>query len=483
VAFARPSALLAAALVSTALLAPTGAAAADPVIGAAGDIACDPGDAAFNGGLGDASHCKQGATATLLANAGLDSVLTLGDNQYTSASLSKLRAVFDPTWGAFKSIMHPGIGNHEGSTATGYYDYFNGVGVSAGPAGKRGEGWYSFDIGGWHVVALNSNCASNGACAAGSPQEKWLKADLAAHPVACTLAFWHHARWSSGHDGNNTFMQTIWQDLYDAGADLVLNGHSHDYERFAPQDGAGKVDNNYGIGEIVVGTGGAFFTGISSGVGNSLVRNNRTFGILKLTLHPTSYDWSFIPVPGASFTDVGTGTCHGSPGASPPPPPPPPPPPSSTLTFTPTDDTYAQADTATTNYGTSTQVIADNSPVKQAYWKFTVGGVGTKPVVSAKLRLWCVDPASKGGDFRRVADTSWTESGLNWGNAPAMDATVTSSLGAVAANAWYEVDVTPLIQGDGTLTIGATSTSSDGAHYASKESGATTAPQLVVTTG
>jgi hypothetical protein len=228
-------------------------------------------------------------------------------------------AAYHPTWGRVKSISHPVIGNHEGS-GTGYYDYFNGVGVADGPAGPRGKGWYSFDVGTWHLVALNSNCDAVD-CTAGSEQEEWLRADLAAHRTSCTLAFWHHPRYSSGHDDNNTFVQPLWEALDDAGAEIVLSGHSHDYERVAPVDPDGTVDQAEGIRQFVVGTGGAFFTGgLGSRIPQSEAAQNTTFGVLFLTLHPTSYDWRFVPEAGETFTDSGSTACHGL--VAPPPPPP-----------------------------------------------------------------------------------------------------------------------------------------------------------------
>jgi acid phosphatase type 7 len=284
-----------------------GARAAD-VVAAAGDIACDPDDSAFNGGLGTRTRCRQKYTSDLLVNAGLSRVLALGDLQYNSGSLADFRVSYDPSWGRVKSITRPVLGNHEGG-GTGYFDYFNGVGVSSGPAGQRGKGYYSFNVGAWHLIALNSNC-SRVPCSKGSAQEKWLRADLGANRSACTLAYWHHPRFSSGHDGDSSFMQTIWRDLYDAGADVVLSGHSHNYERFAPQNGSGKLDRARGIRQFVVGTGGAHFTGLGTPKPNSEVRQNTTFGVLKLTLNPTSYDWRFVPEAGKTFTDSGRNSCH-----------------------------------------------------------------------------------------------------------------------------------------------------------------------------
>jgi Calcineurin-like phosphoesterase len=301
-------------------------AAADPVIAAAGDIACDPADPDYNGGAGTTGHCRQRATSDVLVGAGLTAVLPLGDIQYNSASLSNIMAVYDPTWGRVKSISRPILGNHE-SSGTGYFDYFNGSGASNGPAGPRGKGYYSFDVGSWHLIALNSNCTRPADttdvvdCGVGSEQERWLRADLAAHPASCTLAYWHHARWSSGHDGSNAFMQPLWQALYDADADILLSGHSHNYERFAPLDASGNVDAARGIRQFVVGTGGAFFTGgLDTLEAHSEVAQNTTFGVLKLTLHPTSFDWQFVPAADGAFTDSGSGLCHGA-GSSPGPPP------------------------------------------------------------------------------------------------------------------------------------------------------------------
>ena len=288
-------------------------ASADPVIAAAGDIACAPSSQYYNGGNGTSTKCRQKYTSNLLVNAGLSAVLPLGDAQYEKGTLSGFTQSYGPTWGRVKPITFPALGNHEYLTtgAAGYFDYFNGVGSFSGPAGDRDKGYYSFDVGAWHLIALNSgDHCSPVPCGAGSPQETWLKADLAAHPAACTLAYWHHPRFNSGHDSNATFMQTLFQDLYDANADVVLNGHDHDYERFAPQNPSGKLDKSRGIRQFVVGTGGAFFTATGAAKPNSQVRNASTYGVLKLTLHPTSYDWKFVAEAGKKFKDSGTDRCH-----------------------------------------------------------------------------------------------------------------------------------------------------------------------------
>jgi hypothetical protein len=288
--------------------APTGS---DPVIGAAGDIACDPADPFFNGGAGTPDGCHQRATSNLVVGTGLTGVLTLGDEQYDDATLAKFQQVYNGTWGRVNNLGHQGIGNHEYLTAgaKGYFDYFNGVGQINGPAGPRGKGYYSFEVGQWHIVALNSNCAQV-SCASGSTQEKWLKADLAAHPTACTLAYWHHPRFSSGGAGNTAAVAPLFTDLYNAGADVVLSGHDHDYERFAPQTPAQVADSAKGVTQFIVGTGGKSLKPFNGAQRNSLVRNSSTYGVLRMTLHPKSYDFKFVPEAGKTFTDSGTVACH-----------------------------------------------------------------------------------------------------------------------------------------------------------------------------
>ena len=201
-------------------------------IAAAGDIACDPGSEFFAEGRGTGSTCRQLATSNTLVRGHYASVLTLGDTQYEDGAYEKFVASYDPSWGRVKSITKPAPGNHEyeSSGATGYYGYFGRA------AGDPRKGYYSFDVGRWHLIALNSNCSAVGGCGAGSPQEQWLRRDLAAHPAACTLAYWHHPRFSSGLHGSDSTYRAFWRALYDAGADVVLSGHDHDYERFARAD-------------------------------------------------------------------------------------------------------------------------------------------------------------------------------------------------------------------------------------------------------
>jgi hypothetical protein len=269
------------------------------VIAAAGDIAC-------GSGSGTKSSCHQMATSNLLVGAGLAAVLPLGDLQYERGALASFQAFYEPSWGRVKSLTRPVVGNHEYGTkgAAGYFAYF---GAAAGPAGK---GYYSYDIGAWHLIALNSNCTQAGGCSAGSPQAQWLRADLAAHPTGCTVAYWHHPRFSSGSHGDTSLVEPLWQALYDGNADLVLSGHDHLYERFGPQTSTGVADPVRGIREFVVGTGGRSHYSFSSPQPNSEVRNSDTFGVLKLTLHADSYDWAFVPEAGRTFTDSGSDNCH-----------------------------------------------------------------------------------------------------------------------------------------------------------------------------
>jgi len=289
-----------------------GARAADPVVAAAGDIACDPADTFYNGGLGTATACRMKATSDLALAGGYDAVLLLGDNQYLDGSLAKYQLVFGPTWGRLGSLLRPAPGNHEYETpgAAGYFDYFGAA------AGKRTEGWYSYELGTWHVVVLNSNCAAIGGCGPGSSQLRWLAADLAAHPRACTLAYWHHPRFSSGQHNDDATYDAFWRTLYAAGADLVLVGHDHDYERFAPQDPDGRPDPAYGIREIVAGTGGREVRPFATLRANSEARNAQDLGLLQLRLRTDGYDWQFLPAPGGTFTDAGSAGCHNAPDAA-----------------------------------------------------------------------------------------------------------------------------------------------------------------------
>jgi hypothetical protein len=257
---------------------------------------------------GDVTSCKStGSKSTgALISSRQGTVLALGDLAYPSGTADQFKNCYDPVWGSFKNRTYPVPGNHEYMTAgaAGYYAYFGPV------AGDPTKGYYSFDLGSWHIVALNSNCDAIGGCDAGSPQEQWLRADLTAHPAACTLAYMHFPLYSSGEHGNNPEVRPLWQALSDFNAELVLAGHDHDYERFAPQDANGKLDQTRGIRQFVVGTGGASHYHVGSPEPNSEIHNDSTFGVLELTLRPTGYDWRFLPASDGTFTDSGSGTCH-----------------------------------------------------------------------------------------------------------------------------------------------------------------------------
>jgi hypothetical protein len=282
---------------STPLASPS---AADPIIAAAGDIACDP--AADSGAP---KRCDQAATAAQILALKPVAVLALGDQQYEKNTASAYASVFDKTWGQFKDLIHPTIGNHEYLTkgATGYFDYFGSA------AGDPTQGYYSWNLGAWHIIALNSECSYIGGCRRGSAQETWLKADLAANSTPCTLVTWHEPRWSSGEHGNAEQMATLWNDLVAAHVDVALTGHNHDYERFPALDAAGNPDPT-GVQEFVVGTGGKNHYPFTAPAFAGEVRDDTAFGILKMTLHPSSYNWEFLPAPGYSFTDSGSMACR-----------------------------------------------------------------------------------------------------------------------------------------------------------------------------
>jgi len=265
---------------------------------AAGDIA--------DCGKRSPEDSKAAKTAALIAS-GLAqdaqaAVLTLGDHTYPVGLLGEFTACYDPTWGQFKERTYPSPGNHEYYTprAVGYYSYF---GRAAGP---HRSGYYSFDLGKWHIVSLNSYLAPEQHQA----QLEWLRADLATNPARCTLAFWHHPRYSSGGHGDNPQIDDAWQVLYAAGVELLLSAHDHNYERFAPQDGNGRHDAQRGIRQFVVGTGGASLSPLRARKSNSEVSDNSSYGVLKLVLKDIGYEWEFLPVEKDGFTDSGAALCH-----------------------------------------------------------------------------------------------------------------------------------------------------------------------------
>ncbi len=419
-------------------------------------------------GAGDIASCSSEgdeATANLLDNIpGL--VFTTGDNAYPSGATSEFLDCYDPSWGRHKARTYPSAGNHDYGTggAAGYYSYFGPV------AGDPDKGYYSYDLSSWHIVVLNSNIRVS----AGSDQEQWLRADLAAHPVACTLAYWHHPRFSSGDvHGSDAKMQPLWQALYDYGADVVLAGHEHNYERFALQDPQGNADPVRGMREFVIGSGGRSHYPITNPIANSEIYNTDTYGVLKLVLHPGSYSWEFIPEPGETFTDSGTAPCISVDSTTS----------SDILIFTPSDDATIKSNSPDINFGLASQLQADNLPYDNFLIKFDVSGINGRSVLSAKFRLYNVNDSEVGGDVYLAADNEWAENNVTWNTAPIASSSLLASLGPVTKDTWYEVDLTSLVSQDGTYTFRVSTASDDGADYASKEGKAGLAPQLIVSVG
>jgi len=275
-----------------------------------GDISCDPEDSHYEAGKGTAKKCHMLGTSNLALSLKPDAVLLLGDNQYEKGNLNAYEQSYANSWGRkeLKDISYPSIGNHEYNTedASGYFDYFGTQ------AGERGKGYYSFNLGTWHLVALNSggnDACKPVACDQGSDQETWLRNDLAANTSACTLAFWHRPLFTSGLDRDSVEVRPFWRDLYEVNADVVLNGHVHHYERFSPQNPDGQLDPEHGITQFTVGTGGRDLKGFFPVQENSQIRLSKWFGILKLELGPNSYVWEFVAENG-QILDSGSGQCH-----------------------------------------------------------------------------------------------------------------------------------------------------------------------------
>jgi acid phosphatase type 7 len=471
------------------------AVAADPVIMAAGDIACDPADPNYNGGAGTASACRMKATSDLLVGGAPAAVLPLGDNQYEDGALDKYGQSYEPSWGRVKDISRPipGDGDYGVSGAAGYFRYFGAA------AGTSGQGYYSYDVGTWHIIALNSACQKvSGGCGPGSPQEQWLRADLAAHPADCTLAYFHKPRFSSGPD--NTTVDAFWRALYAADAEIVLGGDRHMYERFAPQnpDGVADPDPNgtRGIREFIVGTGGKNLGSIGDVQANSQVRA-KTFGVLKLTLHAGSYDWNFVPAAGQSFTDAGSTSCSSATPA-----------PTTTTsstattsttstttttttlppgsqTFTADKDTFVSAGAPTTNYGGGNNLQV-RSGARIAFIGFSVQGAAGVPK-HAILRLTVgtdTDAGSDDGGTAYQASDGWQETTLTWNSYQATPGLVGSvitgsSVGAVNISQTVDFDVTSAVTGNGRYDFAIQSASTNLTKYLSRERG-TNGPRLLL---
>ena len=263
----------------------------DPVLVAAGDIAACQDD-------------NRAAETAALIGPDVAVIASLGDHAYEDATARQFAECYEPTWGSLRARTRPAPGNHDyhSTDAEPYYSYFGDA------AGDPQQGWYSYDLGAWHIVVLNSECGEIGGCGRDSAQVTWLRADLAAHPTVCLAAYWHQPRFSSGTHGSSDTYQPFWEVLAEHGADVILNGHDHDYERFAPQSPDGTPDP-LGVREFVVGTGGKDLRGFTSDEPNREAHATDTFGVLELTLHADSYDWRFLPIPGGHFTDAGTASC------------------------------------------------------------------------------------------------------------------------------------------------------------------------------
>jgi 3',5'-cyclic AMP phosphodiesterase CpdA len=286
------------ALAACLLLAAAGARAEGAVVYAAGDIArCPHPDARFSGAADTAAI----VAAALALDPGA-AVLTLGDHTYPYGRAAEYHDCYGPTWGRFKDRTWPAPGNHEYGTGHGapYFAYFGA---------RAGNGHYSFELGGWHLISLDSTLPP----ARQQAQLAWLREDLASHPAKCTLAYWHHPLYSSGGHGNIATMRAAWKILYEAGAEIVLSGHDHDYERFAPQDADGRLDAARGIRQFVVGTGGAYPTPFLWTAANSEVRDANSMGVLRIALQDGAYEWTFLPagpLPPGAQPDHGRGRCH-----------------------------------------------------------------------------------------------------------------------------------------------------------------------------
>jgi hypothetical protein len=431
---------------------PPAAAAEDgpPILVGAGDIA-------------DCTTVEDEATATLLDDIP-GTVFTLGDNVYQSGTAAEFAACYEPTWGRHRHRTRPSVGNHDYGTAGAkpYYAYF---GSAAGPAGR---GWYSYDLGAWHIVVLNSNCTIV-ACTASSPQLTWLRSDLAAHPDKHVLAYFHHPLYSSGKHGPDLRVRAIWEALYAAGTEVVLVGHEHDYERFAPLDPWGRRDDAFGIRQFVVGTGGTSLRTRATNAPHSEVFGT-THGVLKLTLRDDGYDWEFVPIAGMTFSDAGSGTVHVAP------------PPRTTTTFIASADAWVSQLRPSKNYGTATTLVSDGDigSGKDAHAYVKVKVSGTSGIVDrAVLRLWVVGGTKNGPKVARTS-TSWSGSTITWNTRPKASTAAVADTGKLVAGTWAEFDVTSLVRGNGTYSFVVLPTSSDGLDVSSMQG--SRPPRLTVST-
>ena len=389
-------------------------------------------------GAGDITNCSRTQdeeTAKLLDNIS-GTVFTMGDNAYPDGTLAQFNNCYAPTWGRHKDRTRPSPGNHDYhvSGAAGYFDYFGAA------AGSNRTGYYSYNLGAWHIISLNSEIAQG----TGSAQEQWLRADLAANPSVCTLAYWHKPRFSSGQHGNNSGSQALWQALYDYKADVIVNGHDHTYERFAPQNPNAQADSN-GIREFVVGTGGAGLYPFPTIQPNSQVRNNTTYGVLKLTLHATSYDWQFVPIAGQNFTDSGSANCVGG-GTNP----------TATQTRTPTSGPTPTRTRTPTPGATATRT---RTPTAVSTSASTIMHVGDLDGSSSGSGKWTATVTVTVHDANHNPVANATVSG-NWSNGASGTASCTTN-----SNGQCSVSKSGINRGKNSVTFNVNNTSRSGFTY------------------
>lgn len=417
--------------------------------------------------VGDIAKCgrTEHVEVAKLVSERTGTLAVLGDNAYNSGTAAEYTNCYDPSWGAFLGRTKPTPGNHEYLTAgaTGYYGYF---GASAGTAGL---GYYSYDIGTWHVIVLNSEIDMS----VGSTQEKWLRADLAANDVPCTLAYWHRPRFSSGEHGNYMASFPLYKALYENGAEIVLNGHDHNYERFDPQDHLGNADAAFGIRTFVIGTGGIDLRPIDVVKPNSAFRDASTYGLVQFGLNDGGFTWEFVPIEGQSLVDSGSVTCHGKPDAVG----------GTTKSFRSGADSYVREKVPAENNGRLSvlKVDGDTGAAVQSYLKFTVSGLsGT--VVRATVRLY-VEEGTVKGPFIYKTSSSWRETTLTWANKPASSGGRLSSVDLTTTGQYIEFDVTAAVTGNGTYAFVLKPRAKDGATFSSDEtSRPSRRPQLIIET-
>ena len=356
--------------------------------------------------------CK--GTSDLIVSINPTAVFTAGDNAYDSGTLSEYNNRYAPTWGRFKSLTSPSPGNHEYGTsgAKGYFDYFNGVGNQTGPAGDRSKGYYSWDAGDWHFIALNT--MSGGTVA--SAQVTWLKNDLAANTKPCTAAYFHHPLLSRGSYSGYSQVKPFWDALYAAKADLVMVGHDHNYQRYGKMD-PNKAAASDGIRQILVGTGGRAFYDISGSHPLLEASNDSTFGVLKLTLTATGYTGDFVPRAGSSYTDHFTGTCNK--GSNP----------SQQLTLNAVRDVTVKSGGTRDNSATLFADGDDGGQVLRGLMAWNLSSANGLNLTGAQVKLSVSDKSGGAYDLYQVT-TAWTEA-----NATYSGATLGTKLGSVTPNA------------------------------------------------